>query len=229
MPDWVLKLMGKGKTMTLEARRGGLRTRTEKGRRVPIRVKHVCEGCNEGWMSTLEDRTRPVLTPLIHGEPGSLDQDAQGLISAWAVKTAMVFECTRVNAEKFYEPRERMALRERAVLPTGTGVWLACRLNGSGIFVDAHFLTGTNKPGTRAFHGYCSTFSMGHFVVQVLTPRLMGKPPPRSSLKIACNPGPWDAATRQIWPVITPSREWPPPLGLGDEGFFSLTHRWGCP
>lgn len=52
----------------------------------------VCHDCNTGWMSRLEGRSAPLLTPMIEGHPTTLSQDEQLIVATWATKTAMVLE-----------------------------------------------------------------------------------------------------------------------------------------
>lgn len=53
-------------------------------------VKMVCAGCNNGWLSQMEGLAKPVIAPLIRGEPRRLPYDDQALIAAWTCKTALV-------------------------------------------------------------------------------------------------------------------------------------------
>ena len=50
----------------------------------------VCERCNTGWMSRLEDAVRDDLAGLAHGtrDLGALDEPALEVLAKWAVKTA---------------------------------------------------------------------------------------------------------------------------------------------
>jgi hypothetical protein len=36
------------------------------------KVKCVCEPCNNGWMRELEEKVRPLITPLIQGKEHTL-------------------------------------------------------------------------------------------------------------------------------------------------------------
>src|SRR5580704_5439600 len=42
-------------------------------------VRAVCDDCNHGWLSQLEGAAKPVLTPLILGQPRELSADDQRL------------------------------------------------------------------------------------------------------------------------------------------------------
>lgn len=54
------------------------------------KVRDVCAGCNNGWMSNLETAAARVLTPLVLGNLGSISDEDTGAIAAWVQKTALV-------------------------------------------------------------------------------------------------------------------------------------------
>ena len=56
------------------------------------RVRGICADCNNGWMSRLESAAKPILTPMILGEPVTLSTADQQVVAAWATKTALVLE-----------------------------------------------------------------------------------------------------------------------------------------
>src|SRR5271166_1829364 len=57
-----------------------------------MREGRICSGCNNGWMSQLEDRCRPILLALIQGRrrPEDLSEADCLPIAKWAAKTAYV-------------------------------------------------------------------------------------------------------------------------------------------
>ncbi|MGW5071310.1 hypothetical protein ACWEQJ_35580 [Streptomyces cyaneofuscatus] len=57
----------------------------------------VCKTCNEGWMGTLEEEAKRILSPLILEGQENLDLDAEDLtlLSAWVTKTWMAYALTR--------------------------------------------------------------------------------------------------------------------------------------
>lgn len=53
----------------------------------------VCGGCNNTWLSVLENDTKPVLSPLIRGESFvDLNESQQGVLATWAMKTALMLD-----------------------------------------------------------------------------------------------------------------------------------------
>jgi hypothetical protein len=56
------------------------------GRSAHIRVKYLCETCNNGWMSDLEKEAQPVIRPLMNDISVPLDQWQQYLIALWTIR-----------------------------------------------------------------------------------------------------------------------------------------------
>ena len=55
-------------------------------------IRTVCADCNSGWMSSIEEMTRPVLEPLIRGQSSFLDQKAQKTLATWSAMKTMIAE-----------------------------------------------------------------------------------------------------------------------------------------
>lgn len=55
-------------------------------------IKNVCRDCNNGWMSNLEGRAKPILLGLMDMKTSllQLSEDERSVISAWAIKTAFM-------------------------------------------------------------------------------------------------------------------------------------------
>jgi len=84
-------------------------------------------------MSALEARAQPFLRPLIAGTASALEPAAQAAIATWAIKTAMVFEATRVEGDSFYSMDDRKLVRastraRRRARPCGSEITSAMPL-----------------------------------------------------------------------------------------------------
>jgi hypothetical protein len=67
--------------------------RTYQGATNTIKIKCVCErDCNNGWMSRMETAAKPILTPLILGQPAIVSKDEARTVAAWAAMKMMVTE-----------------------------------------------------------------------------------------------------------------------------------------
>ena len=72
------------------------------GTRPPYRqtVKDICAGCNNGWMSQLEEVAQRVLSPMILGKAGQIAFEDQAAIVMWAQKTALISLLLSSEAER---------------------------------------------------------------------------------------------------------------------------------
>ena len=75
-------------------------------------VNAVCERCNSGWSSQLENQAKPYLLKVITGEACRLDADGQAPLAAWCFKVACMFDqvgkrtaMPRAHIESFYRDR----------------------------------------------------------------------------------------------------------------------------
>jgi len=55
-------------------------------------LRRICENCNNGWMSKLEEVVKPILVPLMRGERqlGSLEESEKWALARWVAKTAII-------------------------------------------------------------------------------------------------------------------------------------------
>jgi len=96
-PRWLGAYLGRRPTYTVTG--AGIGTTHWGGYRglsMTARVKRVCKGCNNGWMSQLETAAAPILKPMLTetisvslsgGATGSLS-----ILAKWAMKTALMIQ-----------------------------------------------------------------------------------------------------------------------------------------
>lgn len=86
-------------------------------------IECVCGGtddtCNNGWMRRLEETVALILPTLMRGESTRLSEADQKLIATWAILKVMV-----VN-HRMVHHLQRRQMKNKRVLPSGWGVWLA--------------------------------------------------------------------------------------------------------
>ncbi len=66
-----------------------------------VTSRSFCRDCNNGWMSQLEERAKPLLKPMILGHPTGLTHAEQLIVATWATKSAMALETTFRNDRMF--------------------------------------------------------------------------------------------------------------------------------
>src|SRR5271166_2828661 len=100
IPTWVIKSLGGGK--------GPFHFTYGKNPKITLRTAVqkavvVCDSCNKGWMSKLEETVKPLIQPLMHDVPSRLDLPQQYVVAKWALKTAMVRDGAARNRPLGYE------------------------------------------------------------------------------------------------------------------------------
>jgi hypothetical protein len=88
------------------------------------RIRCVCEACNNGWMSRLQSRAKPVLEPLVLGEYAQIESPAKIVLAAWATMFAAVWEYTHPPTIAITQNQRRALMND--MLPGELfGVWIA--------------------------------------------------------------------------------------------------------
>ena len=172
----------------------------------------VCESCNGGWMSRLENSSKPVLEPMIHDSACAVGYREQLTVATWVLKTAMVFECTKADSA-FYSTADRRHLYTWRTPPPDTFVWIGRYVNSHALFVENHYLSNA-KPTGALSEGCVTTFAIGRLIMQSFTAR---RRPNAEGKRITVHPkrGEWDRLLTQVWPTADQVVRWPPPLHFG--------------
>ena len=166
-PVWLLAALGVETRRTrMRSERGTRPAETWSGFNLSLQVRHVCQRCNNRWMSALETRAQPFLRPLVAGTVSALEPSAQAAIATWAIKTAMAFEATRVEGDSFYSTDDRKFVREQARPPVRTSVWLGNYVGDTVALSHASDLTGSIEDG-QPMRIHLTTLAFGRLVIQV--------------------------------------------------------------
>jgi hypothetical protein len=221
-PVWLLTLTG-GQYNIEWSRRDGAHVIPGPNPQLDPRV--VCERrCNNGWMSRLETRAKPLLSSLYGDLSVPLDAFAQETIALWTVKTTMVLEAFRPKGEEWYfQPVDRHALRETAKIPDRTIVYVA-RYVGRWPLSSHGGDFGPVINGTHGVWGFAATLTLGCLAIHVMNRRID---------KMRSKRGPWEQTIRQVWPLVTGVVHWPPPVSFVDDGgqppISQLMRLWADP
>ncbi len=200
-------------TRTIRATRQGGKPLDFSTDKIELRLKAVCHVCNQGWMSDLETRAEPILTPMINAVPTTLDRASQQLVATWAVKTAMVLEHT-LSHDVYWSGDERAEFaRPPHAIPGETVVWISA-YQGSQL---ALFRGGLGSVGsilsrepladsTRA------TIVIGSLVLQVESNRYL-----KTTGRVAVVwPPAHSTKAEWIWPIQHEQVPWPTAEALTD-------------
>lgn len=85
--DLIIEMDDPGQSTTRLRKRGGLP--------LPYKLPEVCEGCNNGWMSNLEEGMKHASGRLVEGRPHLLHPYDQAVIATWMTKTALLYDIAR--------------------------------------------------------------------------------------------------------------------------------------
>ena len=93
-PKWVLRLLKKShdERVPMRAQRYKEQPKEWPTKDSALKIGNVCQECNNGWMSRLEDQVKPILSPMILGKPVIVTPSQQERVTAWLTKCAMMFD-----------------------------------------------------------------------------------------------------------------------------------------
>jgi hypothetical protein len=171
-PDW----LGKGHKLIHSRKNYATGEKSEWLTAKGLVARGVCEECNTGWMSQLEDDAKPLLRPMMMGVVFWLSPEDQRVVRTWLIKTAMTMDLANPGDGAFFTQEERVCFwKTRFPHPEMRGsVWLSVyggRHNGVRSFrfhreVDA-VPRGFAGPA-RSFWTGMTTFQMNRLLAQLL-------------------------------------------------------------
>lgn len=131
------------------------------------KVGVVCRSCNNGWMSAVEERVKPILEPMVLGKPTLLPVSSQLELATWTVMKSFVVEfafaeqvvgaqadreALRVNGHPHGMAQVRLGSVERDGIPSSV----------------RRIVYNVGREGTRLGFANCVTFALGCALLQAL-------------------------------------------------------------
>lgn len=93
------------------------------------RLRVVCEACNNGWMSNIQNRVKANLSNLVVGQSGDFSEEGRLLLSVWATMFTYIWEQAEPKLVTS-TPEERREFMDKGTPPAGWSVWM-CRYTGT--------------------------------------------------------------------------------------------------
>jgi hypothetical protein len=191
-----------------------------------LQVRVVCkQHCNNGWMSILEERVKPILTPLMLGQSVELGQREETILATWITKTVMMFEFAYPkNVSSSTEQRRHVMNNQEP--PPGWHIWIAhyhgeqwktaaVRKSAALGVVRGHLavvdLNGSNAKNTQSV-----VFGIGELLVVALATSI-----PLMTFEIPPN---FEPFTPQLWPLKQQPLCWSTGKILNDADATILTN-----
>lgn len=175
----------------------------------------VCQECNNGWMSRLEQEASIILTPLLQGQSGTLSNADLETLARWAFKTAYVLDAASPGSGASFPATHRYALRERGELPARSAVWMTT-WPGTTTIWTSHWGLALGADEAQEADGpntYGATFALGPVALRVYATTVEAVDPRyfsdtlRGTFKIHPDPEPlvWQA---KFWLTAEQLEEW---------------------
>jgi hypothetical protein len=176
------------------------------------KVPTVCQRCNGGWMSRLENQAKPILRPMILGHRSGLSSRHQEVIARWMMLKVLFFDLIE-SEDRTAASEDFHHFYENGMPPARFECWIA-RYEPGPIDILFHvrnsFRTRIEHEGIPPLtpHAQNLTLVFGNLVLQSIfvNNETQGYPPVFSRTE----PEPHVA---RIWPS-TRTVDWPPPLTL---------------
>lgn len=232
-PGWMAKVLDIDEDATNTQRFGiaGEQEHFREYQRKPFKLTAgaVCAGCNNGWMSQLEDAMKATTEGILRGRGRHLHERAQATISMWATVKLLVGEYTIPEDVRIIPPEHYPTVyeaRDSYRLPLHSFEVHTAAYRGRRIgFYErtASTLKTTNRDtGEKVdFDAWLGTFAIGSLVLRVLG-HTMPEP-----LHIGFK-GRYSQRVRRMWPPSKPFN-WPPGPPLDDAGLDWFTNGPGTP
>jgi hypothetical protein len=184
------------------------------GNFISVKARCVCQRCNNGWMSDLEEHCKPLLGPMILGDGIHLSRADRSDIAAWCALKAMVYEYALWTTDRIIPADAHQWLydnRKQRLAPPEMSVWLSA-YRGEAQEAGRAWHRRGNAQMERSSLGqiYWTTILVGHLVFQVAG----FAPTQRWQVE---HPGEARCVSMSLWPVdVASSKKWPPSRILTD-------------
>jgi hypothetical protein len=166
-PRWLTSRFVAPGTMELE-RGPELRMTRWRVNRPELVVRRVCTRCNNGWMSQLQERGKPLIERLWDEDQVTLSLDDCKALSLWAVMTSMVLQTFDDHDKWLYRDYDQTLMWHEQLIPSFTGIWIANCIGHTETYSQGRSMTGTAQDTQRQARGSAVKMAFGNLGIQVL-------------------------------------------------------------
>lgn len=132
------------------------------------KLRIVCQRCNNGWMSALQERAKPLLLPLILGNWPKLSPEDQKVIATWITMSVMVHEFDHPSTAAISSDERRGFWLNPAPLPDWN-IWIGPCLREVGSGVWNHFGISAKDENGVVHPGQSSAATIGQLFYQTFS------------------------------------------------------------
>lgn len=189
-PDWLSKMyvrsgnekhtFGSRTHMNKEMTHDGVYERP--GLLYSLKIRVVCQSCNNGWMSQVENETKPILLRMINGESHKIKDGELATLSFWVVMKVITAEFSEKSSKLHVTPvNERRAMMEERKIPNFFNIFLGVHSTGHNSAWHRHSWTMSLSPKgptppleRRERNAQSIAFILGPIFIYILNVRLQG-------------------------------------------------------
>ena len=185
----------------------------------------VCAGCNNGWMSELEEGARPLITKMIQGHRFVMDQKEQTVLAKWCALKLIVSEhgpeCRPTTP---FEDRNR--LMERGEIPDYFRIYIGAQRTKAGTgylrrtAIGSRPYQGVPELGDTAANIQQTTFLLGKSFVHLNAVRVEGAEIEQQFFRRKIH------KFGRLWPMETDRKKWPDKAIVNQSELSSLANSW---
>jgi hypothetical protein len=184
-----------------------------------LKIKAVCQTCNNGWMSRIEETAKHHLLPMMQGRTVQLSPEAQIQLAVWACLKVMVWESVAEGAVTNLQNRQLMWKHQQ---PPGYAVVVLARAPSTDwteFSLQQVFIKAQRKPGAPFDSISATAITLGDLVAWVILN-------PTSTQGISFRPTPATDDLITIFPPALQSLQWPPTKALTSAELRSVWRRY---
>jgi hypothetical protein len=201
-----------------------------------MQARRVCAGCNNGWMSRLQERAQPFLESMLVGRRVSLSKADAETLAGWSMMTGLMLQFTMPTG-----PTGQQVipvghdyygyLWDHGTPPEDVTVWLGSAqvrtatqtaLYDFGMRLPIPVIDPDREKPFYRVDTYLLTYAIECLVVQ-----LFGVGPELYARFVKQEH--WDRYLVRVWPDASASLDWPPSLTLERAQLDYLARRFGRP
>jgi hypothetical protein len=214
--EWMGRLFPKGGITVRQITHDGTISREWASSKINIKLPVVCEPCNTGWMSRLEnEHAKPAMRELIlGGRVGKFGRKRARGLSLFAFKTAIIGNRSLPQSEWFFDRSVRHSFRKSLAIPPNVSMYL---VGVADLFHGAFLSRNVTYPGLAL--NVC-TFSIGHLAFQVVSGKAIG---PGRFQSVPTSPG----LAEPFYPSFG-HISWPRKKVLDAKAFNDFASRWNA-
>lgn len=228
--EWINSLLGSREYVFRRNAEDGSVIATWKNDELNWKANVVCEPCNNGWMSDLEnDHAKPTLSGIILGRSMSILPLGISSLSAVGFKTAVLTDHMRLGHPPFFLESVRSAFRKSLRVPSNVQMWIATHVEPkqrNGMLRSYYVNVGHGRYGH--FQYFVVTYGLSPFLIQVVSRKWI-KPsaslPKRAPVPRVIQNDFWNDIP-EFWPPKGEPLTWPTAKYLGGDMLKTFADRW---